>query len=106
MHSGPKIMQQWEYDKLDLNDVPRKTDDVGMLNAAGKDGWELVATILPILSVRPKGSLRQDQGDEKRRRQKLANIILDLGRNGGKDPAQAEARLGATLQIRNCACPS
>jgi hypothetical protein len=36
-------MQQWEYDKLDLNDTPRKTGDVGMLNDAGREGWELVA---------------------------------------------------------------
>jgi hypothetical protein len=36
-------MQQWEYKKIDLNDVPRKTGDIDLLNDVGKDGWELVA---------------------------------------------------------------
>jgi hypothetical protein len=35
-------MQQWEYQKLDLNNVPRKSDDVDLLNDAGKNGWVLV----------------------------------------------------------------
>jgi hypothetical protein len=33
---------QWEYRKLNLNDLPRKTDDVDLLNGAGEDNWELV----------------------------------------------------------------
>jgi Domain of unknown function (DUF4177) len=37
------MMNQWEYQKLDLNDLPRKADDIDVLNDAGKDGWELVA---------------------------------------------------------------
>lgn len=36
-------MDQWEYDKLDLNALPRKADEVDLLNDAGKDGWELIA---------------------------------------------------------------
>jgi hypothetical protein len=36
-------MQQWEYKKIDLNDVPRKTGDIDLLNDAGEDGWEFVA---------------------------------------------------------------
>ena len=35
-------MPQWEYRKIDLNDAPRKVDDIDMLIDAGKDGWELV----------------------------------------------------------------
>jgi hypothetical protein len=35
-------MAQWEYSKIDLNDASRRTDDIGLLNDAGKDGWELV----------------------------------------------------------------
>jgi hypothetical protein len=38
-------MPQWEYTKLDLNDLPRNTQELEVLNDAGKDGWELV-TIL------------------------------------------------------------
>jgi hypothetical protein len=36
-------MPNWDYRKIDLNNVPRKTDDVDLLNDAGYDGWELIA---------------------------------------------------------------
>lgn len=35
-------MSTWEYRKIDLNEVPRKMDDLDLLNQAGEDGWELV----------------------------------------------------------------
>jgi hypothetical protein len=35
-------MITWEYDKFDLNNVPRKTEDIDLLDDAGKGGWELV----------------------------------------------------------------
>ena len=36
-------MPNWEYSTLDLNDLPRRTDAVDVLNSAGAEGWELVA---------------------------------------------------------------
>jgi hypothetical protein len=36
-------MMRWEYRKIDLNDVPRRVDDIDVLIDAGKDGWELVS---------------------------------------------------------------
>ena len=45
--SSPTIpMADWTYRKIDLNDLPRKRDDIDALNDAGLEGWELVA-ILP-----------------------------------------------------------
>jgi hypothetical protein len=35
-------MSQWEYRKIDLNDLPRKANDVDVLNDAGDEEWELV----------------------------------------------------------------
>ena len=35
-------MRQWEYRKINLNDTGRKTDDIDLLDNAGKSGWELV----------------------------------------------------------------
>jgi hypothetical protein len=35
-------MPQWEYSKIDLNNVPVKGSDLDALDDAGKDGWELV----------------------------------------------------------------
>ena len=36
-------MPQWEYSKIDLNNVPAKSSDLDTLDDAGKDGWELVS---------------------------------------------------------------
>jgi hypothetical protein len=36
-------MPQWEYRRLDLNDAPRRSDDIEILNRAGSEGWELVS---------------------------------------------------------------
>jgi len=33
---------EWEYSRINLNEVPRRTDDIDVLNDAGKEGWELV----------------------------------------------------------------
>jgi DNA-binding protein H-NS len=38
-------MIEWEYRKLVLNDVPRKSSDVELLCDAGEEGWELVAIL-------------------------------------------------------------
>ena len=36
-------MSHWEYRKINLNDVPRKSDDIDVLTDAGEQGWELIA---------------------------------------------------------------
>ena len=36
-------MPHWEYKKINLNELPRKTDGIDLLNDAGNDAWELVA---------------------------------------------------------------
>ena len=35
-------MTQWEYRKLDLNNVSARSSEIDLLDEAGKDGWELV----------------------------------------------------------------
>jgi len=35
-------MPEWEYLTVDLNDLPRKTESINVLNDAGEQGWELV----------------------------------------------------------------
>jgi len=35
-------MTQWEYLKIDLNELPPRTDEIDLLNDAGARGWELV----------------------------------------------------------------
>jgi hypothetical protein len=39
-------MHEWEYRKVDLNDLPRRTEDIDVLNGAGAEGWEVI-TITP-----------------------------------------------------------
>jgi hypothetical protein len=36
-------MPQWEYDVIDLNELPRRTSVVDVLNEAGSKGWELIS---------------------------------------------------------------
>ena len=36
-------MPQWEYRKINLNDLPRRTEDIDVLTDAGEQGWELIA---------------------------------------------------------------
>jgi hypothetical protein len=36
---------EWQYRKVDLGDLPHRTNDIDLLNAFGTDGWELVVVI-------------------------------------------------------------
>jgi hypothetical protein len=38
-----EFMHRWHYRRINLNDVPRKTDDIDLLNDVGREGWELLA---------------------------------------------------------------
>jgi hypothetical protein len=35
-------MPEFEYEKVDLNYIPRKGDDIDLLDELGEEGWELV----------------------------------------------------------------
>ena len=39
------IVTEWEYRKIDLNQLPRKKDEIDLLCDAGEEGWELVAIL-------------------------------------------------------------
>jgi H-NS histone C-terminal domain len=39
------FMTQWEYRKIRLNDLARKSDDIDLLCDAGEEGWELVVML-------------------------------------------------------------
>jgi hypothetical protein len=36
-------MPRWEYRKIYLSELPQRTNELDLLNGAGKEGWELVA---------------------------------------------------------------
>ena len=38
-------MAQWEYCKIDLNNPPRRADDIDLLDEVGEQAWELVAIV-------------------------------------------------------------
>lgn len=38
-------MIQWDYSKVDLNQTLGRTDDIDLLEAAGAQGWELIAVM-------------------------------------------------------------
>jgi hypothetical protein len=35
-------MPEFEYEKLNLNYIPRRGDDIDLLDEMGEEGWELV----------------------------------------------------------------
>ena len=52
-------MSEWEYHKVALNQLARKTDDINLLCEAGLDGWELVAILANNVAY-----LKRQVGDE------------------------------------------
>jgi hypothetical protein len=40
-----RAVTEWEYRKIDLNQLLRKTDEIDLLCDAGEEGWELVAIL-------------------------------------------------------------
>jgi hypothetical protein len=52
---------RWEYEKIDLNSAPSKTDDLKVLNDAGRAGWELVAILANNIAYlkRPLAAAKQ-----------------------------------------------
>jgi DNA-binding protein H-NS len=38
-------VRKWEYKKIDLNEVPRRGDEIDLLCEVGEEGWELVAVL-------------------------------------------------------------
>jgi hypothetical protein len=35
-------MPEWQYRKIDLSDLPPKTEAIDLLNDAGSEGWEVI----------------------------------------------------------------
>jgi hypothetical protein len=35
-------MSRWRYTKIDISDLPRKTEDIDLLDDLGADGWGLI----------------------------------------------------------------
>jgi H-NS histone family len=66
-------VRAWEYTKIVLGEVPRKSDEMALLCDAGEDGWELVAILannVAYLKREVTGSIPaavEDRSDEVRR---------------------------------------
>lgn len=56
-------MKRWQYEKIDLNALPRKTTDLDRLNEVGDEGWELVAITANNFAIfkRPAAASRKTQ---------------------------------------------
>ena len=63
-------MPQWEHRKIDLNNVPRKSDDIDLLNDAGDQGWELVTITTNSIAY----FKRQLEVPTRRHQQHVANL--------------------------------
>ena len=71
-------VSEWEYRKIDLNQRPRKVDEIDLLNDAGNDGWELVAILANNVAY-----LKRQLGDSG---SEMSERIL------GADPGEAVVR--------------
>jgi len=58
-------MNSWDYLTLDLSDLPKRANLVDALNAAGKEGWELVAITLNNIAIFKRPSPQRDIGDRR-----------------------------------------
>ena len=66
-------MPEWQYRKIDLNQLPRRTDEINVLCDAGEEGWELVTI--------------------------LQNNVAYLKREVGDEVSEARARNGGAAQL-------
>lgn len=46
---------KWEYQKIDLNTLRRNETELDVLNAAGAEGWELVAVDMCNMAILKRG---------------------------------------------------
>ena len=53
-------MDPWDYLTLDLSDLPKRANLFDALNAAGKEGWELVAITLNNIAIFKRASHPSD----------------------------------------------
>jgi hypothetical protein len=56
-------MPAWEYRKIHLNEASARTDEIDLLNDAGKDGWEVVGITSNNIAYL-KRSVEQEPKDE------------------------------------------
>ncbi len=64
-------MAEWEYTKINLNESPRKTEDIDLLNDAGKAGWELIALTSNNVAYLKRGLSQQVQSEPARTRSRV-----------------------------------
>jgi hypothetical protein len=56
-------MAEFEYEKIDLNNIARKGDDIDLLDDLGEQGWELV-----VITANNIAYLKREVGSAKKRR--------------------------------------
>jgi DNA-binding protein H-NS len=75
--TGECVLIEWEYRKISLSDLPRKRDDIDVLNDAGSKGWELIA-ILP----NSMAYMKREVADELSERLAHSNGATTTGEHG------------------------
>jgi hypothetical protein len=62
---------EWEYTKINLNELPRKTEDIDLLNDAGKAGWELIAITSNNVAYLKRGLAQQVRSEPRGTRSRV-----------------------------------
>jgi len=64
---------QWQYRTLDLAEFPHKMSNIDVLNAAGGEGWELVAIAVNGVAILKRPVV--EDAPPRRRRGNLPSMI-------------------------------
>ena len=91
-------MPQWEYSKIDLNNVPVKSSELDTLDDAGKDGWELVG-----ITANNCAYLKRPIEDPRHRRRRAPRRRHGARRQRPEASAQAECPAQACRSLASSA---
>jgi hypothetical protein len=59
-----EVSEKWEYTKADLSLLPKRGDELDILNSLGQQGWELV--VITLNSVAYMKRLIEDNNNHKK----------------------------------------
>jgi DNA-binding protein H-NS len=91
---------EWEYRKIDLNQLPRKTDDIDVLCDAGDEGWELAAILANNVAYLKRQREAADAAPSARNKDS-APAAQDANSDGDGSGAIEQRAQAATVKYRN-----
>jgi hypothetical protein len=89
------IVSEWEYKKIALSELPRRRNDLDLLNAAGDEGWELVAILANNMAY-----LKRQIGDPFSERPGSSGGYVAPAEDATSNGTGAIATVGKTSEVK------